>query len=83
MRRYSQLTQEKRYQIFALKKAGHSQLLIAGFLGVHKSTISRDKRNRSQRGYRLLIQCVSATIARLKPRLERSTPGTGLPGEIC
>lgn len=53
MRRYSQLTQEQRYQIFALKKAGHSQIMIAGFLGVHKSTISRElKRNSGQRGYR-------------------------------
>ncbi len=53
MRRYSQLTREQRYQIFVLKKAGHSQIMIAGLLGVHKSTISRElKRNRGQRGYR-------------------------------
>ena len=53
MRRYSQLTREQRYQIFVLKKAGHSQIMVAGLLGVHKSTISRElKRNRGQRGYR-------------------------------
>lgn len=53
MRSYTQLAREQRYQIFALKKAGHSQTEIAGLLGVHKSTISRElKRNRGQRGYR-------------------------------
>jgi IS30 family transposase len=53
MRSYSQLTREHRYQIFALKKAGHSQAMIARLLEVHKSTISRElKRNRGQRGYR-------------------------------
>ena len=53
MRSYSQLTREQRYQIFALKKAGHSQAMIAKLLEVHKSTISRElKRNRGQRGYR-------------------------------
>ena len=37
---YSQLTQQQRDQIYALKKTGHSQTEIAQFLGVHKSTIS-------------------------------------------
>lgn len=50
---YTQLAQEQRYQIYALKKHGHSQTEIAAFLGVHKSTISRElHRNRGQRGYR-------------------------------
>ena len=49
---YSQLTQDQRYQIYALKKTGHSQTEIAQFLGVHKSTISREfRRNRGKRGY--------------------------------
>ena len=53
MRRYSQLTQEQRYQIYALKKAGLSQIRIADLLEVHKSTISRElRRNCGQRGYR-------------------------------
>ena len=53
MKRYAQLTREQRYQIYALKKAGHSQTGIADVLGVHKATISRElKRNRGQRGYR-------------------------------
>ena len=53
MKRYTQLTQEQRYQIYALKKAGHSQCRIADLLNVHKSTICRElNRNRGQRGYR-------------------------------
>ena len=51
--KYTQLTQEERYQIHALMKAGHNQTEIASVLGRHKSTISREqKRNRGLRGYR-------------------------------
>jgi len=50
---YHQLTQEQRYQIYALLKTEHSQNEIAIFLGVNKSTISREvRRNRGKRGYR-------------------------------
>src|SRR5205085_2547795 len=50
---YRQLTQEQRYQIYALMKANWSQLAIALEVGVHPSTISREvKRNRGGRGYR-------------------------------
>ncbi len=50
---YRQLTQEQRYQIYALLKMGHNQTKIADVLEVHKSTISRElRRNRGQRGYR-------------------------------
>ncbi len=53
MKSYRQLTQEQRYQIYALKKAGHNQTEIANVMGVHKSTICRElRRNRGQRGYR-------------------------------
>ncbi len=49
----TQLTQEQRYQIAALLKAGHNQTVIANILNVHKSTISRElNRNRGLRGYR-------------------------------
>ena len=49
---YTQLTQEERYQIDALMKAGQSQTEIAQVLGRHKSTISRElRRKRVQRGY--------------------------------
>src|SRR5437868_11868046 len=50
---YRQLTQEQRYQIYALMKADWSQLAIAAEVGVHPSTISRElKRNRGRRNYR-------------------------------
>ena len=50
---YKQLTQEQRYHIWALKKAGFSRTDIATELGVHKSPISRElRRNTGQRGYR-------------------------------
>ena len=50
---YTQLTQEERYQIHALMKAGHNRTDIARVLGRHKSTISREiRRNRGLRGYR-------------------------------
>lgn len=52
-RRYKQLTQEQRYQIYALQKAGHGPTTIASILEVHPSTIGRElKRNAGQRGYR-------------------------------
>jgi transposase, IS30 family len=50
---YQQLTREQRYQIYALKKAGHNRTQMAAILGVHKSTIGRElSRNSGQRGYR-------------------------------
>ena len=53
MRRYTQLTRGKRYQIRALLKAGISQSKVAFYLKVHKSTISREiRRNRGHKGYR-------------------------------
>lgn len=52
---YTQLTQEERYQIYALLKAGHNQTEIAMLLDRHKSTISREiSRNTGRRGYRPL-----------------------------
>ncbi len=48
---YSQLTLIQRYQIEALKAAGHNQTSIAKNIGVHKSTISRElNRNVPKRG---------------------------------
>ena len=53
MRTYVQLTQEQRYQIYALRKTGHSRTEIAAVIEVHKSTVSRElQRNRGRRGYR-------------------------------
>jgi IS30 family transposase len=42
MRTYTQLTREQRYQIYALLKMGHDQTEIAGVIGVHRSSVSRE-----------------------------------------
>ena len=53
MRTYRQLTQEQRYQIYALKKTGQTPSKIAEVIRVHQATVSRElKRNRGKRGYR-------------------------------
>jgi IS30 family transposase len=53
MKRYSQLTLEKRYGIYTLLKTGLTQSKIAEVIGIHKSTVSRElKRNRGGRDYR-------------------------------
>lgn len=50
-KKYNQLSQEQRYQIYALLKAGKSQTFIANQICCHKSTVSRElKRNVPQRG---------------------------------
>ena len=52
MKGYRQLTLPQRYEIFALKKAGHSQVAIADLVRVHASTVSRElRRNKSPTGY--------------------------------
>ena len=46
-------TRDERYQIYALRKAGHSQKEIAEVLGRSPSTISRElRRNKGLKGYR-------------------------------
>ena len=53
MGHYTQLTEQQRYQIYALMKAEHNQTAIASIIGVHKATISRElQRNRGLKGYR-------------------------------
>ena len=50
---YNQLTENERYQIYVMNKAGHSQKDIAGFPGRCPSTISRERqRNHGLKGYR-------------------------------
>jgi len=50
---YTQLTPEERYQIYALKKAGHFQAEIARVIGRSPGTISRElRRHRGLKGYR-------------------------------
>ena len=51
--KYTHLTQDERYQIAILAKAGHDKSEIARLMERHKSTISREMtRNRGARGYR-------------------------------
>jgi IS30 family transposase len=71
---YTQLTQEERYQIYALKKAGHIQAEIAGIIGRDPGTISRElRRNRGLKGYRPQ-QAHSLALARrydkARPRID-------------
>ena len=76
MSTYKQLTQEQRYQIYALKKAGHGQMEIANIVDVHKSTISRELcRNRGQRGYRPK-QAHKIALARRQQTHKRIQPQT-------
>lgn len=50
---YTHLTQDERYQIAILFKAGHDRSAIAQVMNRHKSTIGREiLRNRGERGYR-------------------------------
>ncbi len=53
MKKYKHLTLDERYQIYAFKKSGWSNIEIAKELGVAKTTIGRElRRNLSGRGYR-------------------------------
>ncbi len=74
---YQQLTQEQRYQIYALMKARFNQTQIAAEISVHKATVSRElARNRGGRGYRPR-QAHELAVARLqlrvKPRIQSET----------
>jgi IS30 family transposase len=76
MRTYTQLTQEERYQIYALKSADHTPAEIARIIGRHKATIGRElRRNEGLRGYRPK-QAQNLTLSRRrskqKPRLSSS-----------
>lgn len=52
MRNYKQLSQEQRYQIEVLKKAGKNQKTIAELLNVSAGTICRElQRNQGNKGY--------------------------------
>ena len=53
MSHYTQLTREERYQIYALKSAGHYQAEIAKAIDRHKATVSHELvRNQGLKGYR-------------------------------
>ena len=73
MTHYTQLTQEQRYQIYALIKAGLNQTEIADIVGVNKSTICRELgRNRGRRGYRAQQAhrfCLERRCHKVSPRI--------------
>lgn len=77
---YTQLTQEERYQIHALLKAGLDQTEIAMVLKRHKSTISREiRRNSGLRGYRpkqAQRLADERRQTRVKPRISTSSWST-------
>lgn len=72
---YNQLTENERYQIYVMLKAGHSQKEIALYLNRCPSTISRElKRNRGLRGYRpAQAQHLSDTRRRTAPKARKLT----------
>jgi IS30 family transposase len=77
MKPYTQLTQEQRYQIYALMKAGLNQTQTANIVGVDKSTISRElSRNTGRRGYRPQQAhrfCLQRRHQKAQPRIAPST----------
>jgi len=73
---YNQLTQEQRYQIYALLKIGHNQTEIAAVIGTHKSTVSRElRRNKGLRGYRAK-QAHNKALSRRNHSRKRILPET-------
>jgi transposase, IS30 family len=74
--RYSQLTQEQRYQIYELHHEGKTPAAIARALGVHRSTIGRElARNSGERNYRPHQAQEWAAARRHKPRRPRKLIG--------
>lgn len=75
MNSYTHLAQGERYQISALREAGHSIQQIARALGRSTSTISRElRRNAGARGYRPLQ---AQQAAKERARTSRSHPRLG------
>ena len=78
MRGYTQLTRDERYQIYALRKAGHSQKEIAEVLGRSPSTISRElRRNKGLKGYRPEQAC--RWLPKPAHKWRRNQPGVFFP----
>ena len=74
-KRYTQLTQEERYQIYAYKKAGFSNAIVAQELDRHVSTIKRElSRNKGLRGYRpQQAHCLAQNRHQNKPKSIKMT----------
>lgn len=74
---YTQLAHEQRYQIYALKKAGHNQSQSAAVIGCHKSTISRElERNSGLKGYFPKLATERARLRRRHSHCQRITART-------
>jgi IS30 family transposase len=74
---YTQLAREQRYQIYALKKAGHNQYQSAAVIGCHKSTISRELgRNSGRKGYYPKLASEQARARRRRSHCSRITAQT-------
>jgi len=67
--KYNHLSQNERYQIFALMKAGLNQTQVALTLGRSKSTISREiQRNSGLKGYRPKQASLKSEVRDLRSR---------------
>jgi len=67
--KYNHLSQNERYQIFALMKAGLNQTQVALTLGRSKSTISREiQRNSGLKGYRPKQASLKSEVRALRSR---------------
>lgn len=77
MKKYKHLTLDERYQIYAFKKSGWTNIAIAKELGFDKSSIGRElKRNISKRGYRPKFADEQAQVrrkAKAKLRISQQT----------
>ena len=69
MNTYTQLSQQERYQISALKQAGYNNNDIAAFLGRHKSTISREVERNKTMGEYQPEQAHCLTLARRRAKI--------------
>ena len=68
---YHQLTQEQRYQIWALRNNGHKLSYISDLIGCHKSTVSRELR-RNRHGGIYDAQCAHQLSIRRKQNAAKS-----------
>ena len=67
--KYNHLSQNERYQIFALMKAGLNQTQVALTLGKSKTTISREiERNSGLKGYRPKQATLKSEVRALESR---------------
>ena len=76
MNTYTQLTEQERYQISALKQAGRNNNDIATFLGRHKSTIGREVERNKTMGEYQPEQAHRLTLARRRAKIRPRFSGS-------